>query len=114
VDHQAVKRLSKIGWILIIPISLMGVGGALGHILDQFMRTGNHPAIRETNILLFGLDFFNHWLGFRRYETSRGFHMIPGTIFMMLAPFQFMPASGAAGHAGTAGRARSRCPACWR
>jgi hypothetical protein len=91
VTYTSLKHLSKVGWILIVPISLMGVAGALGHILDTFMRTGDQPAIRDTNVLLFGADFFRHWMNFRTYENSRILHMIPGTVFMLIAPFQFMP-----------------------
>jgi hypothetical protein len=91
VTYRAIRRLATMGWILIVPLSLMGVAGAMGHILDTIIRTGSDPVIRDTNVLLFGEDFFKHWLRFRTYEVSRMLHMLPGTVFMLLAPLQFMP-----------------------
>jgi len=89
---ENLKLLERFGWVTIILLTLMGVGGALGHILDTVMGTGDIPIVRDINIVLFGADFFQHWLSFREYSLVRMAHMVPGLLFMLLVPLQFIKA----------------------
>jgi hypothetical protein len=84
------KRLEGMGWVVIVLLTVMGSGAALVHILDGFLATGDSPLVREANIALFGVDFFRHWLNFRTYPMARMAHMLPGLLYMLLAPLQFI------------------------
>jgi len=87
---ENLKLLEKLGWVAIIILTLMGMGGALGHILDTVLDTGDIPIVRDINIALFGIDFFQHWLNFREYSVARMAHMVPGLLFMLIVPLQFI------------------------
>lgn len=90
MNREATRHIEVVGWGFIIPLTIMGIGGAMGHIFDGFFATGDIDAIAEVNIALFGEDFFNHWLNFRTYPWARMLHMIPGLIVMLLMPLQFV------------------------
>jgi uncharacterized membrane protein len=85
------RRLKRIGWAIILFITAIGTAGALNHLLDQLFATGDSPAVRDANVSLFGASFFRHWLAFRTYPVARVAHMLPGLLFMLLAPLQFVP-----------------------
>ena len=89
MNREVTRKIGRIGWGFIIPLTIMGVGGAMGHIFDGFFATGSIDSIAKINIALFGEDFFQHWLNFRTYPWARALHMIPGLILMILMPLQF-------------------------
>lgn len=91
MSGATMKRLERAGWAAILFLTVLGSAGALNHILDGFWYTGDDPIVRSVNIELFGEDFFNHWLNFRTYPVARMSHMLPGLVYMLLAPFQFIP-----------------------
>ncbi len=88
-DRQ-LENLEKLGWFFIIPLVVTGIAAACGHIFDGFFNTGNIEEIKLVNTLLFGESFFDHWLRFREYPWARMLHMIPGIIFYVCLPLQFM------------------------
>jgi hypothetical protein len=90
MQKQQLMLLEKFGWFGIIILTLMGIGGASGHILDTAISAGDIPMVRDVNIILFGQDFFQHWLNFREYSFVRLAHMVPGLLFMILLPLQFV------------------------
>jgi uncharacterized membrane protein len=91
MSHANVQRLKRVGWATILFITAIGTAGALNHLLDQLFFIGDSPAVRDANVSLFGASFFRHWLAFRTYPVARVAHMVPGLLFMLLAPLQFIP-----------------------
>lgn len=89
MSDTGLKRLERIGWVGIVILTVMGSAGALGHILDGFITSGDIPLVRDANVALFGQEFFQHWLNFRTYPVARMAHMLPGLLYMLLAPLQF-------------------------
>lgn len=90
MTDRTIKRVHAVGWVAIVILTLMGVAGALGHIFDGVIRAGDTAAVREANIFLYGTDFFRHWLDFRTYPIARLAHMVPGLLYMVLTPLQFI------------------------
>jgi len=91
MTDRTLKRVESAGWVAIAFLTLMGVAGALGHILDGVTRAGDRAVVRDANIILYGSQFFYHWLNFRTYPFARLAHMVPGLLYMVLTPLQFMP-----------------------
>jgi hypothetical protein len=91
MSRTAARSLERLGWASVLFITVIGTAGALNHILDQTLATGDLPAVRGVNESLFGGPFFRHWLNFRTYPAARMAHMVPGLLFMLLAPLQFVP-----------------------
>ena len=92
MDRETEQNIERVGWAFIVPLTIMGIGGAMGHIFDGFFATGDIDTIADVNTALFGEDFFKHWLNFRTYPWARMLHMIPGLIVILLMPLQFVAA----------------------
>lgn len=90
MDIKHLQAIEKMGWIGIVLLIFTGIAAAMGHIFDGFFATGDVEEIKIVNTLLFGDDFFYHWLSFREYPWARMSHMIPGIVFYVCLPLQFM------------------------
>jgi uncharacterized membrane protein len=83
-----VKVLGKIGFTLVILLVLVGIGSALARFIGtvQFLRDPSAVDIAAGN----PGDGFNERYYAHPYLTL--LHIVPGFLFMMLGPLQFMPA----------------------
>jgi len=84
------KKIEKIGWGFIIFLTLLGIAGSSGHILDGFFAIGDNDQVVTVNIALYGKEFFEHWLNFRTYPWARMLHMLPGFFVILFMPLQFV------------------------
>jgi len=91
MEAAGMNRIKKIGTGVVLFLTVLGSAGALNHIFDGLWSTGDVEIVRSINVNLFGEAFFEHWLNFRTYPIARMSHMLPGFVYMILAPFQFVP-----------------------
>ena len=90
METYKLQLLEKAGWFCIAMLIFTGIAAALGHLFDAFFTVGDRPEIKVVNTLLFGEEFFAHWLNFRDYPWARVLHMLPGIAFYIFLPLQFM------------------------
>jgi uncharacterized membrane protein len=60
------------------------------HLLDSGIRVGDLDQVRHTTQALYGSDFTPHWYNFRGSPVTRVAHMMPGMLWMIFAPLQFV------------------------
>ena len=84
------KVFEVIGWITLVFLSVLGVAGSVMHLLDSGIRVGDLPSVHATTLTLYGSDFTPHWYDFRDIPVTRVAHMMPGLLWMIFAPLQFV------------------------
>lgn len=84
------KVFEVVGWITIGLLSTIGVAGSLMHLLDSSVRVGDLDQVHQTTLTLYGRDFTPHWYDFRNSPVVRVAHMMPGLLWMVFAPLQFV------------------------
>lgn len=91
--NRALKMALQIaGWTWIFVFVMIGVLGAGLHVIDHFNSIGDWPAVANAmRNDIYGKEFYEHWISFRNYPTTRLTHMVLGIAFMLLAPMQLMP-----------------------